>query len=60
MCGPDIVDFFWTTEEEHAQIIKSLEELKNNYGLNGPNIVQYANWLGRIFKGNFGTGIFSY
>lgn len=36
-----------------------LEDLRNKLGLNDPMILQYARWIGNIFKGDFGYSLVS-
>ena len=36
-----------------------LEKIRHEYGLDRPIIVQYFDWLGGVFRGDFGTSIFT-
>ncbi len=38
---------------------QAIEALNEQLGLNNPIIFQYFDWLGQVFKGNFGMSIFS-
>jgi peptide/nickel transport system permease protein len=35
-----------------------LDELRHQFGLDKPIMVQYVNWVGKIFQGDFGTSIY--
>ena len=37
-----------------------LDYMRDQYGLNDPLVVQYANWIGKIFKGVLGTSIYTH
>ena len=37
-----------------------LDYMRDQYGLNDPLVVQYANWIGKIFKGDLGTSLYTH
>lgn len=37
-----------------------LDYMREQYGLNDPLVVQYANWIGKIFKGDLGTSLYTH
>ena len=37
-----------------------LDYMRDQYGLNDPLVVQYANWVGKIFKGDLGTSLYTH
>ncbi len=38
---------------------QELDEVRAEYGLNDPVVVQYVRWLGNVFKGDLGVSITS-
>ncbi len=37
-----------------------IDYMREQYGLNDPLVVQYANWIGKIFKGDLGTSLYTH
>ena len=37
-----------------------LDYMREQYGLNDPLVVQYANWIGKILKGDLGTSLYTH
>ena len=37
-----------------------LDYMREHSGLNDPLVVQYANWIGKIFKGDLGTSLYTH
>lgn len=37
-----------------------LDYMREQYGLNDPLVVQYANWIGKIFQGDLGTSLYTH
>ncbi len=48
------------SEQELAEITPEyLEQIRHEYGLDKPIVVQYFDWMGGIFRGDFGKSIFT-
>lgn len=48
------------TQQEKAEISEEyLQQLRHEYGLDKPIIVQYFNWMGGALQGDFGTSIYT-
>jgi peptide/nickel transport system permease protein len=56
--GDPILIYVAQTAELEAMPQERIEELRAEFGLDKPVMVQYANWVAGIFRGDFGTSIF--
>ena len=56
--GDPIIIYVAQTAELAAMPPEMLEELRHEFGLDKPIMVQYATWVVNIFRGDFGTSIF--
>ena len=56
--GDPIIIYVAQTAELEAMPPEMLDKLRAEFGLDKPIMVQYANWMSGIFRGNFGTSIF--
>jgi len=56
--GDPILIYVAQTAEFEAMPQERVDELRAEFGLDKPVMVQYANWVGGIFQGDFGTSIF--
>ncbi|MBA7676256.1 Glutathione transport system permease protein GsiC [subsurface metagenome] len=56
--GDPILIYVAMSAELQAIPPEMLEELRAKFGLDKPIMVQYANWVLDIFRGDFGTSIF--
>jgi peptide/nickel transport system permease protein len=56
--GDPITIYLAQNADIQAMPPEMLQELRHQYGLDKPIMVQYINWVGRIFQGDFGTSIY--
>jgi peptide/nickel transport system permease protein len=56
--GDPILIYVAQTAELEAMPPEKLDELRAEFGLDKPIMVQYANWVAGVFRGDFGTSIF--
>jgi peptide/nickel transport system permease protein len=56
--GDPLIIYVAQTAELEAMPPEMLDELRHEFGLDKPIMVQYANWVLGIFRGDFGTSIF--
>jgi peptide/nickel transport system permease protein len=56
--GDPILIYVAQTAELESMPPEKLDELRADFGLDKPIMVQYANWVAGIFRGDFGTSIF--
>jgi len=56
--GDPLIIYVAQTAELEAMPPEMLDELRHEFGLDKPVMVQYANWVLGIFRGDFGTSIF--
>lgn len=56
--GDPLIIYMAQTADVQAMPPEMLDQLRHQYGLDKPIIVQYFNWIGGIFRGDFGTSIF--
>lgn len=56
--GDPLIIYMAQTADVQAMPPEMLENLRHQFGLDKPIMVQYVNWVGGIFRGDFGTSIF--
>jgi peptide/nickel transport system permease protein len=56
--GDPILIYVAQTAELEEMPQEKIDELRAEFGLDKPIMVQYANWVAGIFQGDFGTSIF--
>ena len=56
--GDPLIIYVAQTAELEAMPPEMLDELRHEFGLDKPVMVQYVNWILGIFRGDFGTSIF--
>ena len=56
--GDPLIIYVAQTAELEAMPPEMIENLRHEFGLDKPIMVQYINWIRGIFKGDFGTSIF--
>jgi peptide/nickel transport system permease protein len=56
--GDPLIIYVAQTAELEAMPPEMLDELRHEFGLDKPIMVQYVNWILGIFRGDFGTSIF--
>lgn len=56
--GDPIIIYVAQTAELEAMPPEMIDELRHKYGLDQPIHIQYFNWVGNIFRGDFGESIF--
>ncbi len=56
--GDPILIYVAQSAELEAMPPEMLDKLRAEFGLDKPIMVQYANWVSGIFRGDFGTSIF--
>ena len=56
--GDPLIIYVAQTAELEAMPPEMLDELRKEFGLDKPIMVQYVNWLSGILRGDFGTSIF--
>lgn len=56
--GDPLVIFLGQQATQGAVAQEQLESLREAYGLNDPIMVQYANWMGGLFRGDLGISIY--
>jgi peptide/nickel transport system permease protein len=56
--GDPILIYVAQTAELERMPQEKIDELRAEFGLDKPIMVQYANWVAGIFRGDFGTSIF--
>jgi len=56
--GDPIIIYVAQTAQLEAMPPEMLDRLRAQFGLDKPVMVQYANWMGGILQGDFGTSIF--
>jgi len=56
--GDPLIIFVAQSSQSAALSPEALDQLRQEYGLDKPLIVQYGNWLGGIFRGDLGDSIF--
>jgi peptide/nickel transport system permease protein len=56
--GDPLIIYVAQTAQLEAMPPEMIENLRHQYGLDKPIMVQYVNWVGNIFRGDFGTSIF--
>jgi peptide/nickel transport system permease protein len=56
--GDPLIIYVAQTAELEAMPPEMLDELRHEFGLDKPIMVQYVNWVLGIFRGDFGTSIF--
>jgi peptide/nickel transport system permease protein len=56
--GDPILIYVAQTAELETMPQEKIDELRAEFGLDKPIMVQYANWVAGVFQGDFGTSIF--
>jgi peptide/nickel transport system permease protein len=56
--GDPLIIYLSQSADVQAMDPAMLDTLRHKYGLDKPIIVQYFNWVGNIFRGDFGESIF--
>jgi peptide/nickel transport system permease protein len=56
--GDPLIIYVAQTAQLEALPPEMIEQLRHQYGLDKPIHIQYFNWLGNIFRGDFGTSIY--
>jgi peptide/nickel transport system permease protein len=56
--GDPLIIFVAQTAQLEAMPPEMIEQLRHQFGLDKPIYIQYVNWIGNIFQGDFGTSIF--
>jgi len=56
--GDPIIIYVAQSAQVEAMPPEMIDQLRHKYGLDQPIIVQYFNWVGNIFQGDFGESIF--
>src|SRR3972149_5014194 len=56
--GDPLIIYLAQSADLEAMPPQMLEQLRHQYGLDKPVMVQYVNWIGGILRGDFGTSIF--
>ena len=56
--GDPIIIYVAQSAQLEAMPPEMVDELRHKYGLDNPIIIQYFNWVGNIFQGDFGESIF--
>ncbi len=56
--GDPIIIYVAQTAQLEAMPPEMIEQLRHEFGLDRPIMVQYFNWMASIFRGDFGTSIF--
>jgi peptide/nickel transport system permease protein len=56
--GDPIIIYVAQSAQLEAMPPEMVDELRHKYGLDQPIIIQYFNWVGNIFQGDFGESIF--
>jgi peptide/nickel transport system permease protein len=56
--GDPLIIYVAQTAELEAMPPEMLDELRKEFGLDKPIMVQYVNWVLGILRGDFGTSIF--
>jgi peptide/nickel transport system permease protein len=55
--GDPILIYIGQSQQVQSMSPELYEHLKHEYGLDRPLIVQYGNWIGDLFRGDFGTSL---
>jgi peptide/nickel transport system permease protein len=53
----DPILMYMTSDSYQSHTQAEIDELRHEYGLDRSVVVQYADWLGKVFKGDFGKSI---
>jgi peptide/nickel transport system permease protein len=56
--GDPIIIYVAQSAQVEAMPPEMIDQLRHKYGLDQPIIMQYFNWVGNIFRGDFGESIF--
>lgn len=56
--GDPIIIYVAQSAQVEAMPPEMIEQLRQKFGLDQPIIMQYFNWVGNIFRGDFGESIF--
>ena len=56
----DPITLLYVLSESGGADEEYLDYMREQYGLNDPLVVQYANWIGKIFKGDLGTSLYTH
>ena len=56
----DPITLLYGLSESGGAAEENLDYMRDQYGLNDPLVVQYANWIGKIFKGDLGTSLYTH
>ncbi len=56
--GDPLIIFMGQQASSGAMSEAQMESMRHEYGLDKPIMIQYFNWLGGIFQGDFGTSIY--
>lgn len=56
----DSITLLYGLSESGGADEEYLDYMRDQYGLNDPLVVQYANWIGKIFKGDLGTSLYTH
>ena len=56
--GDPLLIYMAKTSQMEAMSQEMLDKLRHEFGLDKPIILQYVNWMGNIFRGDFGTSLF--
>jgi peptide/nickel transport system permease protein len=55
--GDPLIIFMGQAAQQQAVAEEQIEALRHKYGLDKPLVIQYFNWIGGIFHGNFGESV---
>jgi peptide/nickel transport system permease protein len=56
--GDPLIIFMGQQASSGAMSEAQMESMRHEYGLDKPIMIQYFNWLGGLFQGDFGTSIY--
>jgi peptide/nickel transport system permease protein len=56
--GDPLLIYMAKTSQMEAMSPEMLDKLRHEFGLDKPIMLQYVNWMGNIFRGDFGTSLF--
>jgi peptide/nickel transport system permease protein len=56
--GDPLIIYVAQSAQIEAMPPEMVDKLRHEFGLDKPIMVQYFNWMGNIFRGDFGTSIF--
>ncbi len=56
--GDPLIIYMAQNADLQAMPPEMIDQLRHQYGLDKPIMVQYVNWVGNIFRGDFGTSIY--